>query len=115
LVVFDVAGRCGAGVLEAVREHGIFGIAVDTDRSRLGPSVMTVALEHVDVAVRSAVTAAASGLLRSGTNDVFGAERGGVGYGTWSPRVPGSIQAAVARRRALLVSGHIHGIPTTLK
>ena len=114
-VVFDVAGRCGAGTLEAARVHGIFAIAVDTDRGRLGPSVMTVALEHVDVAVRWAVLAAESGRLRSGTNDVFGAERGGVGYGTWSPRVPASIRAAVARRLSLLAAGRIRGIPTTLK
>lgn len=113
VVVFDVAGRCGLGTLAAARTHGIFAIGVDADRSRLGPSVMTVALEHVDVAVRSAVLSAAAGRLRAGANDIFGAERGGVGYGTWSPRVPQTIRTAVARQLALLVAGRIHGIPTT--
>lgn len=112
-VVFDVADRCGMGTLAAARDHGIFAISVDADRSRLGPSVMTVALEHVDVAVRSAVLSAAAGRLRAGGNDVFGAGRGGVGYGTWSPRVPVAIRTAVARQLALLAAGRIHGIPTT--
>jgi basic membrane protein A len=43
-VVFQVAGGCGLGALDAAREKGVWGIGVDADQSFLGPSVLTSAL-----------------------------------------------------------------------
>jgi len=110
---FQVAGRCGLGVLDAAREKGVFGIGVDTDQSGLGPWVMTSALERVDVAVESSIIAARDGSLRTGVDETFGAARGGIGYGRWSPRVPEGIRSAVARQYRLLEAGKIENIPTT--
>jgi basic membrane protein A len=115
IVEFQVAGQCGLGVLDAAHEKGVFGIGVDADQGYLGSWVMTSALKRVDVAVHSAITAAKTGTLKTGVNAVFGANKNGVGYGKWSPKVPASIRAAVAKQYGLLKAGKIKGIPTVVK
>ena len=111
LVEFAVAGGCGAGVVAAASEHGVQ--AIDTEVNGASPWLMTRALERPDLAVRAVVDAAAAGRLRTGVNDVFGAARGGIGLGAWSPAVPASIRSAVARRYRLLKAGRI-AVPTSL-
>ncbi len=95
-VVFQVAGGCGLGVLDAAHSKNVLGIGVDADQGYIGPWVMTSALKKVDVAVASAIAQAKAGTLKGGTNVEFDASNGGVGYGQWSPKVPASIRAAVA-------------------
>lgn len=115
VVELQVAGRCGLGVLAAAREKGVLGIGTDADQAYLGPWVMTSAVNRVDVAVADVIRRARAGTLPRGENAEYGAAVGGVGYGTWSPRVPASIRSAVARQYRLLQAGEITGIPTTLK
>jgi basic membrane protein A len=115
VVEFQVAGQCGLGVLDAAHEKGVWGIGVDADQGYLGPWVATSALKRVDVAVYNAIQAANHGKLLGGTNKVFGATIGGVGYGKWSPNVPASIRAKVAAQYKLLKAGKIKGIPSTVK
>ena len=50
-VVFQVAGQCGLGALDAAKEKGVQGIGVDADQSYLGPQILTSAEKKVDVAV----------------------------------------------------------------
>ena len=114
VVELQVAGRCGVGVLGAARAKHVFAIGVDTDQGTGRPWVMTSALKRVDVAVLAAILAARDGTLQTGVNDVYGARRGGVGYGAWSPLVPASIRSAVARQYRLLQAGAIPAIPATL-
>jgi basic membrane protein A len=114
-VVFQVAGGCGLGALDAAHEKGIFGIGVDADQGYLGSWVMTSALKRVDVAVAGAIKAAKNGTLKGGKNVEFGANNNGVGYGKWSSKVPASIRTAVAAQLKLLKAGKIKGIPTTVK
>jgi hypothetical protein len=45
---------------------------------------------------------------------VFGVRKGGIAVGNWSPRVPLSIQAAVAGQAQLMREGKLQNIPTTL-
>ena len=40
-VVFQVAGQCGLGALDAAKEKGVQGIGVDADQAYLGPQVLT--------------------------------------------------------------------------
>src|SRR6266536_6684185 len=40
-VVFQVAGGCGLGALEAAKEKDVWGIGVDADQSFLGPHILT--------------------------------------------------------------------------
>ncbi len=114
VVEFQVAGRCGLGVLAAAHEKHVLGIGDDTDQGALGPWVMTSALKRVDVAVDDAIVAARSGGLAGGRNVEYGAAAGAIGYGRWSPDVPTAIRAAVARQYRLLRAGRIGGIPATV-
>jgi basic membrane protein A len=114
VVEFQVAGRCGLGVLRAAHAKHVFAIGADTGQGAGRPWVMTSAVKRVDVAVLSAILSARDGSLETGVNDLFGARRGGVGYAAWSPLVPAKIRSAVARVYERLEAGAIPGIPATL-
>ena len=49
--IFQVAGQCGLGALDAAKEKNVWGIGVDADQAYLGEHVLTSALKKVDVAV----------------------------------------------------------------
>ena len=49
-VVFQAAGGCGLGALQAAKEQGDWGIGVDTDQAFLGPHILTSATKKVDLA-----------------------------------------------------------------
>jgi basic membrane protein A len=50
-VVFQVAGQCGLGALDAAKEQGKLGIGVDADQAYLGDHILTSAQKKVDVSV----------------------------------------------------------------
>ncbi len=116
-VVFQVAGGCGLGALDAAKEKGLMGIGVDADQSYLGTHIMTSALKKVDVAVYRTIEAKlkSGDSFRGGYNAIFDAKVDGVGVGKWSPKVPAAIRTAVAKQLALLKAGKIKGIPQTVK
>jgi basic membrane protein A len=114
-VVFQVAGQCGLGVLDAAKEKKVFGIGVDADQGYLGTQVMTSALKRVDVAVFKAIQATKGGSLKTGINAIFGAKENGIGVGKFSPQVSPSIKKTVANKLVLLKQGKVPGIPTTVK
>ncbi len=114
VVEFQIAGRCGLGVLRTAHAKHVFAIGADTGQGTGRPWVMTSALKRVDVAVLSAILSARNGLLETGVNDVFGARRGAVGYAAWSPLVPVAIRSAVARMYQRLQAGAIPRIPATI-
>ncbi len=114
-VVFQVAGRCGDGALEAAKERGLWGVGVDRDQSGLGPHILTSVLagangEHV----YRLVEAVANGRFRGGRNLVLDLRNGGVGLGQISPRVPRDLTNRVEGVRRRIVSGGIRNIPTTV-
>jgi len=113
-VVFQVAGGCGLGALDAAKEKGVWGIGVDADQSFLGPYILTSAVKRVDTAVFLAIKSVVDGTFKGG-NMIFGLKRNGVDIGKISPRVPRSEVAAVNRIRAEIISGKIKNIPTVLK
>ena len=106
-VVFQVAGACGLGVLEAAGERGIWGIGADVDQSHLGPHVLTSALVRFDVAVFDTIAALARGTLETGRTSRFSLENGGVGLGAISAAVPRSLRAEIEGVRAEIVAGRI--------
>ena len=119
-VIFQVAGGCGLGALDAAKEKKVQGIGVDADQFYLGSHILTSALKRVDVAVYQTIgakqKAATAGVpFRGGYNAVFSAKNNGVGVGRWSSKVPASIKKAVAGQLALLKAGKIAGIPQTVK
>ncbi len=51
-IIFQVAGGCGVGALNAAAAKGVYGIGVDSDQGYLHPdSIITSAIKRVDVAV----------------------------------------------------------------
>jgi basic membrane protein A len=113
-VVFQVAGQCGLGALDAAKEKGAQGIGVDADQGYLGDHIMTSAEKKVDVAVETAIKAAQDGSIKGGTNTTFDLTNDGVGYG--KPNAEGAkYEAQVQDVAAKIKSGEIADIPDTVK
>jgi basic membrane protein A len=111
VVIFQVAGGCGLGALDAAKEKHVWGIGVDADQSFLGPHILTSAVKRVDTAVFDAIKLAVDGKFKGG-NLVFGLKDNGVGVGKISPKVPRSEVAQVNKIRSEIISGKISNIPT---
>src|SRR5215211_2124849 len=114
-IVFQVAGGCGLGALDAAKEKGIWGIGVDADQSFLGPHVLTSAVKRVDQAVFLTIKSVIDGTWKGGGNSVFGLADNGVGLGKISPKVPREDVDAVEAVKQKIVSGDIADIPTTVR
>ena len=84
-VVFQVAGQCGLGALDAAKEKGVQGIGVDADQAYLGDHILTSALKKVDVAVFDAIKRVQDGSFKGGTDVIATVENGGVGLGKIGP------------------------------
>ncbi len=113
-VVFQVAGACGLGALDAAREHHVWGIGVDADQSFLGPHILTSAVKRWDVAVFETVRDLQNGTLPSNGNRFLTLEHGALALGKISPEVPRSYLARVARIRRDIIAGKIRNIPTSI-
>ena len=115
VVVFQVAGGCGLGALDAAKEKGVWGIGVDADQGYLGPYVLTSALKRVDTAVYDSIKDAKDGKFKGGTDAVYGIDIAGVGIGKFSAKAPAGIQASVAKIEGQMKAGKITNIPTVVK
>jgi basic membrane protein A and related proteins len=80
-VVFQVAGQCGLGVLDAAKEKSVQGIGVDADQGYIGPQVFTSALKKVDVAVINAIKGVQEDKYTGGQDVLNNVKSGGIGYG----------------------------------
>lgn len=87
-VIFQVAGGCGLGALQAAKERKVWGIGVDNDQGSLGTHVLTSATKKVDVGVFTTIGLAKSGKFKGGTDGVFNVKNGGTGYGKVSAKAP---------------------------
>jgi basic membrane protein A len=113
-VVFQVAGGCGLGALEAAKQKNVWGIGVDADQSFLGPHILTSATKRVDTAVFLAVKSDKDGTFKGG-NVTYGLKDNGVALGKISPKVPKSEVAKIQQVRADIISGKIKNIPTVVE
>jgi basic membrane protein A len=113
-VVFQVAGQCGLGALDAAKEKGVQGIGVDADQAYLGSHILTSALKKVDVAVYDAIKRSQDGKFKGGTDVVATVANDGVGIGKIGPA--GQKYAdQVDKVRQQIASGEITDIPDTVK
>jgi basic membrane protein A len=112
-VVFQVAGGCGLGALEAAGDKGVWGIGVDADQSAVGPQVLTSAVKRVESAVFLAIKAAQDGSLKGGTDNTYGLKEDGVALGTVSPDVPQALVDEVNAKADEIKAGTIT-IPDTV-
>jgi basic membrane protein A len=113
-VVFQVAGGCGLGALEAAGEKKVWGIGVDADQAAIGPQMLTSAVKRVESAVFLAIKAAQDGTLKGGTDNTYGLAEDGVALGTVSPDVPQDLVDQTNAKVDEIKSGSIQ-IPAELK
>jgi basic membrane protein A and related proteins len=113
-VVFQVAGQCGLGALDAAKEKDVQGIGVDADQAYLGDHILTSALKKVDVAVFDAIKRAQDGKFKGGTDVIATVENDGVGLGKIGPA--GEKYADQMKEvQDKIASGEITDIPDTVK
>ena len=114
-IVFQVAGLCGLGALDAALQEGVFAIGVDADQSFAGDHILTSALKPLETSVFETIESFVDGTFTAGTNVVFSI----VDYpdaqllAPFSPDVPQEVQDAVAAALEQLKTGEIDP-PATL-
>src|SRR5262245_19963416 len=74
-VVFQVAGKCGLGALDAACEKGKIGIGVDVDQSGQGKCVITSALKPLETSVYDILKTYSNGQFKGGTNQLYGVQQ----------------------------------------
>jgi basic membrane protein A and related proteins len=114
-VVFQVAGACGLGALDAAKAQRVWGIGVDADQGFLGTHILTSALKGVDTAVYLSIKDAKEGHFKGGQDAVYGLDQHGVGLGKFSPKAPKGVEAKTLKIEQQIISGKIKNIPTTVK
>jgi len=115
VVVFQVAGGCGLGALDAAKEKAVWGVGVDADQGYLGSYVLTSALKRVDTSVFDAIKDAKDGKFKGGRDAVYGLDVNGVGIGKFSAKAPAGIADKVAQIKQQIADGKIKNIPTIVK
>ena len=114
-IVFQVAGGCGLGVLDAAKQDNVWGIGVDADQAYLGPQVLTSAMKRVDTSVFATIHQVIAGKFKGGTNAVFSLNNQGVGLGKISAKVPHEDLVKVHDIAKEIATGQISNIPTEVK
>src|SRR5829696_2157046 len=104
-VVFQVAGECGLGALNAAGERGRWGIGVDADQSFLGKHVLTSAQKGVDAAVFLTIKSILDRKWKGGRNATYGLKEEGVGLGKVSPLVPVEDIDEVRKVKRAIIAG----------
>jgi len=113
-VVFQVAGGCGLGALDAAKEKGVQGIGVDADQAYLGSHIMTSALKKVDVAVFDTIKSVKDGKFAKGSDTIFDVKSGGAGFGRVNA-AGAKYKAKVDAIQQKIAGGEIADIPDTVK
>jgi basic membrane protein A and related proteins len=112
--VFQVAGGCGLGALQAAKQKKVWGIGVDADQGYLGSHILTSGVKRVDNAVFTFFRQAKAGSLRTGRDLVFNLKNKGQDVGKISSRC--RCRAEVRKMNALkplIIRGRIK-IPSKL-
>jgi basic membrane protein A and related proteins len=108
-VVFQVAGKCGLGALDAACERNVFAIGVDVDQSSQGDCVITSALKPLESSVFDLIKTFQDGNFKGGTNQFYGVEQlqDAQLLTDFTADVPQNVQDAVAEAETKLKAGTI--------
>ncbi len=113
-IIFQVAGGCGIGVLDAAKAKGVYSIGVDSDQSKdstgaVRQGVITSALKRVDVAVFTIIDDAEKGTYPAFVSSplTFDLAHNGVGYGTTSSDVPADAITTANNYASMIKSGSL--------
>ena len=117
-ILFQVAGACGIGVLDAATAKNVYSIGVDVDQSKdstgaARPSVITSAVKRIDVAAYDIVQMAEQqGSATTGpyasyvaSPFTFDLARDGVGFATPSSDVPADAVAKATDFESMIKAG----------
>ena len=113
-VVFQVAGQCGLGALDAAKEKGVLGIGVDADQGYLGDHILTSAQKKVDVSVFDTAKAVQDGSFKGGEDQVFDLKTDGVGLGKLNADGQ-KFADQIEEVKQQIIDGTISDIPTEVK
>ena len=91
-ILFQVAGGCGLGVLQAAGQAKVYSIGVDADQKDADPSVILSALKKVDVATYTAIQGVVKGTFAGGVL-TFSLANDGAGYAV--DNFPGGLPADI--------------------
>jgi basic membrane protein A and related proteins len=112
-IVFEAAGQCGLGGLNAAKQKKVWGIGVDADQGFLGPHILTSATKKVDLAVYQAIAAykKSPAKYKGGFNQTYTVKNGGVGYGKLSSKLSKADRTFLTKKveaiRKLIAQGKI--------
>ncbi|MGN6168725.1 MAG: BTAD domain-containing putative transcriptional regulator [Solirubrobacteraceae bacterium] len=96
-VVFDIAGGCGFGAIDAAGVRRVDAVGIDTDLSSMGPQVIGSVVKRFDSAVELAVQLEVNHELRPGRNYTLNLGNDGVGLVGIGPQVPTEVQRKLER------------------
>jgi len=105
-IIFQVAGQCGLGALDAANSKNVYGIGVDADQGYLYPSVITSAQKRVDVAVYTIIDLAEKGKY-SNNLPKFDLTNNGVTYSPPNAAVPADAKATADAYAAQIKAGSL--------
>ena len=110
-VVFQVAGQCGLGALDAAKGKGVWGIGVDADQSFLGPHILTSARKRVDQAVFDTISEYVKDPkgFKGGTDKIYDIKNAGVGFGKLSSKLPPAVRKALIKNTNALAKQIVSG------
>jgi basic membrane protein A len=111
-VIYQAAGRCGLGAIEAAKSFGHYIISTGADHSELAPSsVLTSRVKRVDNTVYDVIDAVAQGKFQGGTIHSYGFAEDGLTLAPFRPEVieviTPEIQARLRQIQADVSSGKI--------
>ncbi|GCE22640.1 BMP family lipoprotein [Dictyobacter kobayashii] len=112
-IIFQVAGGCGVGALQAAKAKGVYSIGVDSDQSHVNDSVITSAVKRVDQAVYLTIKNFQGGKF-SNNPPAFDLTNDGVGYAPLSSQVPAEIKTTVDKYAQDIKSGALV-VPDTVQ
>jgi basic membrane protein A and related proteins len=104
-VVFQVAGQCGLGALDAAKSKKVWGIGVDADQSFLGTHILTSARKRVDQAVYDTIAEYQKDPagFKGGIDKTYDLKNAGVGFGKLSTALPAAARKAIGKSTNALV------------
>jgi basic membrane protein A len=113
-VVFQVAGQCGLGALDAAKTKRVWGIGVDADQSFLGTHILTSARKRVDQAVYDTIAEFQKDPagFKGGIDKTYDLKNAGVGFGKLSTALPAAARRAYLKSTNALVRQIVSGAVT---
>ena len=112
-IIFQVAGQCGLGAINAARDKGLWGIGVDTNQAlQVGSKqLLASATKGVDVSVVDVVGQLVDGKFKGGTDLVLGISERGAGIQGINSAVPANIKEKINTLIVKMKAGKVK-IPT---